>query len=222
MNKFVSIFIQIFAVITISFFFVPRARAAISENDKQEIKNVIEIIERAVNQGDAQTILNLLSQNASEEMKSEIRENINGKNITYNQQVSKYKEISDTEVKVTGGYNAQGGDGSIRWEYNGWKNYFLFDKDNGIWKLRDSDFQKKLTGDFMINIFKTIGKYMLYTSPIWLMIIGFWMWMLVDAVQRSFKDKTVWIIVIIFVGFIGAILYYFIVRRKNKKANTLK
>ena len=57
-----------------------------------------------------------------------------------------------------------------------------------------------------------------------LIIIGilffvFWIIILIDAVTRKFKEdseKIVWVIVIIFASFIGALIYYFIVYRKYK------
>lgn len=47
----------------------------------------------------------------------------------------------------------------------------------------------------------------------------FWILMIVDVVQRKFKESNeqiVWALVIIFAGIIGALIYYFIVKRKNK------
>ena len=46
----------------------------------------------------------------------------------------------------------------------------------------------------------------------------FWIWMLIDALtNKKVKgtDLLVWIIVIIFLGIIGALIYYFIVKRKG-------
>jgi len=43
----------------------------------------------------------------------------------------------------------------------------------------------------------------------------FWVWMLVDAIMRTFKsdvEKVIWILVIIFLNLLGAIIYYFAVR----------
>lgn len=51
-------------------------------------------------------------------------------------------------------------------------------------------------------------------------IFVFWILMLVDCVKRKFKegsDKIVWVIVIIFTQIIGAIIYYFVVKAKDKK-----
>ncbi len=45
----------------------------------------------------------------------------------------------------------------------------------------------------------------------------FWILMIVDCAQRKFKqenDKIVWILILIFLSFLGAILYYFIVKRR--------
>jgi cytochrome c biogenesis factor len=46
----------------------------------------------------------------------------------------------------------------------------------------------------------------------------FWILMLVDCVKRKFKDseKIVWILVLIFTGIIGALIYYFVVKYKNR------
>ncbi|MEM7821815.1 MAG: PLDc N-terminal domain-containing protein [Candidatus Aenigmatarchaeota archaeon] len=43
----------------------------------------------------------------------------------------------------------------------------------------------------------------------------FWIWMLVDCIKRNFENKTQWIIILVFTSIIGAILYYFFVKRKN-------
>lgn len=45
----------------------------------------------------------------------------------------------------------------------------------------------------------------------------FWVMMLIDCVRRDFKDKLVWVIILIFASGIGAILYYFIVKKADKK-----
>ncbi len=53
------------------------------------------------------------------------------------------------------------------------------------------------------------------------MILGIVLWflMLIDAVKRKFKndnDKVIWIILIALLGIIGAIIYYFVIKRPNK------
>lgn len=47
----------------------------------------------------------------------------------------------------------------------------------------------------------------------------FWLWMLIDALKRKFKtstDKLIWITVIISANVFGAIIYYFLVKRKER------
>lgn len=48
----------------------------------------------------------------------------------------------------------------------------------------------------------------------------FWILMIVDCVKRKFKEdseKIVWILVLVFTGIVGALIYYFIVKDKDKK-----
>ena len=54
-----------------------------------------------------------------------------------------------------------------------------------------------------------------------LAILGsiFWIFMLVDAAKRKFSkddERVTWILVLALLGIIGAIIYYFVIKRKNK------
>ena len=47
-----------------------------------------------------------------------------------------------------------------------------------------------------------------------------WIFMLVDAAKRKFPksdDRLIWILIIVLTGVIGAIVYYFVVKQKDKK-----
>jgi hypothetical protein len=61
---------------------------------------------------------------------------------------------------------------------------------------------------FFAGILVTIG----------LLLSAFWIWMLIDAVQnRGLTDgeKVGWVLVVVFLHFIGALLYFFIGRPKG-------
>jgi hypothetical protein len=48
----------------------------------------------------------------------------------------------------------------------------------------------------------------------------FWIFMLVDAATRNFKsetDKVVWVLVVVLTSWLGAIIYYFVIKRPNKR-----
>ena len=54
-------------------------------------------------------------------------------------------------------------------------------------------------------------------------ILAFWIWMLVDCVQREFSpqeqnSKIVWILVIVLAGWIGALIYFFVVKKGKVKS----
>jgi hypothetical protein len=64
---------------------------------------------------------------------------------------------------------------------------------------------------------------LLFVIPLILMLIllfVFWIIILVDSIKRKFKgdsEKVVWILVIILTGFIGALIYYFVIYINDKK-----
>lgn len=53
-----------------------------------------------------------------------------------------------------------------------------------------------------------------------LAVFIFWLWMLIDCLTRSFEgsEKIVWALVIIFLGIIGALVYFFVGRGRGTKA----
>jgi len=47
---------------------------------------------------------------------------------------------------------------------------------------------------------------------------AFWLWMLIDVITKCPSEenkKVIWILVVIFAGIVGAIVYYFVQRPKN-------
>lgn len=66
-----------------------------------------------------------------------------------------------------------------------------------------------------------LGLFPLLIFPIiWLfmMVVGIggmilWIFMLIHAAEHDIKDKTAWILIIALTNFIGAIIYYFVVKR---------
>ena len=71
-----------------------------------------------------------------------------------------------------------------------------------------------------------IGGFIIFFFIIWfaiiiLCILGFifWIFMIVDVAKRNFKsenDKIVWILVVILAGIIGALIYYFVIKKPDK------
>lgn len=57
-----------------------------------------------------------------------------------------------------------------------------------------------------------------------LVIISFWLWMLVDCLNRTRDkfphseehEKLIWILILIFLNFIGGILYFLLVKARDK------
>jgi prolipoprotein diacylglyceryltransferase len=71
----------------------------------------------------------------------------------------------------------------------------------------------------MLGVILGIIFLVLVITIIFILAFVFWIWMIVDCAQRKFRnetDKVVWILVVIFLQLIGAIIYYFAVKRNRK------
>ena len=58
----------------------------------------------------------------------------------------------------------------------------------------------------------------LLVGGISLVLFAFWIWMLVDAITNKGLgdgEKIAWVLVILFLHFIGALIYFFFERRKG-------
>lgn len=53
-------------------------------------------------------------------------------------------------------------------------------------------------------------------------ILGFWIWMLIDCAVHTPTEnnqKLVWVLVVVLTGWIGALIYFFVQRPKNRQAD---
>jgi len=53
---------------------------------------------------------------------------------------------------------------------------------------------------------------------LWLVVVLFWIWMLIDCAKRRFRsdaEKVIWIIVIALCNWIGALVYFIVIRSIN-------
>lgn len=57
--------------------------------------------------------------------------------------------------------------------------------------------------------------FSLVLFAILLFIFIFWLKMLLHAIRSNLNDKLIWVLVILLLGPLGAIIYYFVVKRKT-------
>jgi TctA family transporter len=72
----------------------------------------------------------------------------------------------------------------------------------------------------VIGTFLIMVLFFLAIAAIAILALVFWILMLVDSIKRKYKDdndKIVWVLVIVLLGILGAIVYYFVIKRDKKK-----
>jgi len=75
-----------------------------------------------------------------------------------------------------------------------------------------------MAGELFLGSAILIILFVFLVISLGIFLFAFWIWMIVDCATRKFKndtDKVVWILVILFASLIGAIIYYFAVKRKH-------
>ncbi|MDD3120693.1 MAG: PLD nuclease N-terminal domain-containing protein [Candidatus Gracilibacteria bacterium] len=184
--------------------------AEVNDVDRESITNKISIIQDSVGKSDSKTIINILSPNAPATLKQDIQKNIEGKEIFYQQTIESIEQLDSNKINVKGQFSAKG----INWNISGISNYFVFENIDNDWYLVESDFAQKLSAGY---VFEFIGKIFMIIGPVILLLLAFWIWMLIDILNKPIENKTPWLLTIIFLSWFGAILYFFIPRRKYLK-----
>ncbi len=62
--------------------------------------------------------------------------------------------------------------------------------------------------------------FMLIGFIIGILVLIFVIWMIIDCARRNFKndvEKILWIVLMIFTTWLGALVYYIVIRALNKK-----
>ena len=60
----------------------------------------------------------------------------------------------------------------------------------------------------------------LFAFAVGIFCLVFWILMIVDVAKRKFpneNDKIMWVLIVVLTGIIGAVIYYFMIKRKKKK-----
>ena len=63
------------------------------------------------------------------------------------------------------------------------------------------------------------GLIFFFILPLALLATAFWIWMIISAVQNKGIDegeKIAWVLVVIFLPFLGAVLYFFLGKSKGR------
>ena len=117
-----------------------------------------------------------------------------------------FQYIDDATVKIIGLCNLEEKIGFINFTKNSFSNYFIFQKNGDEWYLIDTDFCESLD---MKMIYLCIFVAML--------IFMFWIWMIIDCVQRNFNRRGRWLALILFLNILGALIYFFCIKLKQWK-----
>lgn len=65
-----------------------------------------------------------------------------------------------------------------------------------------------------------LGGFFIVMMVILVVLFALWLWMLIHAASKPIENKAMWIVLMVLVGPIVSIVYYFVVKRKMDKQAT--
>jgi Phospholipase_D-nuclease N-terminal len=73
-----------------------------------------------------------------------------------------------------------------------------------------------------MEVFRGVTVFIIFFWTVALLATIFWIWMLVDALMSPMEtdEKILWFLVIFFLHFIGALIYYFVRQKSRSRART--
>ena len=186
--------------------------AEVAINERKEIKQKVDQIVNYANSGDFNKLSEVISPNVRDGLIDEIELQLAEKSINYEEVIiGSYKELPNEQIKSSGSYKVNG----PNWKGSGALMFFIFEKSGSDLLLVDTNFHQII---FPSYIFKKIGSILLFVIPLLLVMGIFWIWMLIDCIKREFSgsnEKVVWILLIILTGILGAIIYFFVIKRRK-------
>lgn len=174
---------------------------------------------QAISNRDIATVESMISPYADPELMQHIRELIETTTVMeFHQIIHSVSAVHPERIEMKGPFSANGMTMSgVSWSVQGLSIRYTFENINGEWMISDTNIHERLgTGSF--GQFFIFG--LLIFVPFFLVLIlatAFQIWMIIDAVKRPLENKALWLIIILIGGILGAILYFFIPRRKHKK-----
>lgn len=69
-------------------------------------------------------------------------------------------------------------------------------------------------------IWPIVNAFMFAGLLVGVLVFAFWIWMIVDCARRKFRndlEKIIWILAIVFATWVGALVYFLVVRVSNPK-----
>lgn len=200
------------------------AQTEIAESDRKAIWEVLDELGQAIVREDINSIMARISPNMPREEYNKIKEAMEGKFSSYDYTEYKFSSPAYGKIEVLEPakklkfkvrywekykYKSTSGSGSS----SGLTSSFTVEKIDGKWLILNTDFYTKAR---MIKIFGiAMGLFVL----LGIFCFIFWLLMLIDCIKRDFpgaNDKIMWILLLIFTQIIGAIIYYFVIKRKAK------
>ncbi len=195
------------------------AQAPVPQEQQDELSQIIDEVEAAVLNQDADGLSSLLAPGIDAVVAEELNFALTTERDVLSFIIANldFTTIDEAHVRANGNYSIRVESPNGNWNKSGLGVYFVFEEADGSYLISDTNLNKAVSsiniGAFFEDYGSLIGGVLIF------MLVGtaFWLWMLVDLIQRDVPNKALWAIIMIFAGVLGSIIYFFAVRMPHIK-----
>ena len=193
-----------------------KAQMEVTEEYEGYLNSLADEIEEMVLYMDADYLLEAMSPELAERIGADVREALSPEQeiIDFNLYGRAFSKIDEMHYRIDAKYLIEGRGIGGTWSTQGLSTYVVLEDGPEYMTITDTDLQEALFMPSVENILEDFGVLLYLFVAIGLAGTGFWIWMIVDLMKREIPDKILWIILVIFAGFIGALIYFFTGRNK--------
>jgi hypothetical protein len=193
-----------------------------AEHAEFPIDSIMQTIEETVLDQDAATLTGYFASDVQANFGPLLEEVLSAETTIKEYDVYGYsiENIGEHTWRIDAKYSIDALGNNGNWNASGLNVYFIFKQigsDENL-EIIDSNIVDSLTPFSFDDIASFLYQpVFLVTVLISLVLFIFWVWMLIDAIKYQKDDRTMWLLIIIVGQTLGAIVYYFVQKRKRIK-----
>lgn len=198
------------------------AQAPVPQETQDELTVVVDQIEVAVFNQDTETLSSLFAPGLDPIVADEIITNLTSVADVESFMIGNlnFEAIDEAHVRVNSNYSIEVRGPNGNWNKSGLGVYFVFEETDGSYLISDTNLNKAVGPIDIAGFFSDYGALIGGIMLFMLISSAFWIWMLIDLIQRDVPNKPLWVIVLVFTGVLGAIIYFFAIRMPHKKSSS--
>jgi len=191
------------------------ARSGVSAEYQGYLDEFTIIVEEAILDQDSGYLVDIMSPALADDIGTQLQKQLEDIEILEFQIYdAEYSQIDAMHYRIDTRYSIKAHSGERTWSTSGLSLYMIIEDTPEYLYIADTNLLNVFDGLSMGDFSGAVVGVFFAIVAVGLLFMAFWIWMLVDVLKRDIPDKTLWVVLIVFTNWIGAFIYFFVVRKK--------